>query len=142
MLQRRELIFELFTPDTFTTRTIAHGITSLYHKLTNHTVEDNVVVVAVFSMCNKILHGLRRSFRIQPDCDVAVGGVDGGGGAGGGLFCFLLLLGVELAGLFVVDVAFGFGDTMVVSYPLYKSGLGRVLDLLIFVREHVEPDFA
>lgn len=45
--------------------------------------------------------------------------MDCGGGAGGSGFCFFLLLGIELAGFFVVDVAFGFGDAVEMSAKVF-----------------------
>lgn len=71
-------------------------------------MEDDVVVVAVLGVGDKVLDGFGRGFGEEADMDVAVGGVDDGGGACCGKLRFDLLLGVDVAGLLVLNVALGF----------------------------------
>lgn len=55
--QTGELVGEFSAPDGFTSSAVALGVTSLDHELGDHTVEDRVIVVALASMSDEVLHG-------------------------------------------------------------------------------------
>ena len=73
-------------------------------------MEDGVVVVSVFSVGDEVFNGFGGGFGEEADVDVAVGGVEDGGGAGFDGFGFDGFAGVEVAWFFVLDVARGFAD--------------------------------
>jgi hypothetical protein len=126
--EARKLVLELLAPDTLAARAVAHGVARLDHELADHAVEDDVVVVAVAGVRDEVLDGLGRGLGEEADGDVAVGGVKGGCGSCGGFAGFLFGLFGEVAGLFVVDVAFGFGDAggwMRVSWEATKMAEGE-----------------
>ena len=73
-------------------------------------MEDGVVVVACFGVCDEVFDGFGGGFGEEAEVDVAVGGVEDGGGAGFGGFGFDGFASVEVAGFFVLDVPGGFAD--------------------------------
>jgi hypothetical protein len=88
-------------------------------------VEDDVVVVTVSGMCDKVFDGFWCGFREEADRDVAVRGVDGGGGASRGFFSVGDGFGIYVAGFLVLDIALRFCDAMDVSCDLLTRG-GRL----------------
>jgi hypothetical protein len=56
-----ELIFKVSTPTTLSTSTIPEGITSLQHEFLDDSVEDDVVVVTIVDVRDKVLDRFRGS---------------------------------------------------------------------------------
>lgn len=126
VLERGELVFKLFSPDTFATGTVAEGIAGLLlsvmirlagstdayldHEFSNHAMEDDVVVVAILCMRDKVLYCLRRGVREESHMDVAVCCVDNCRRSAFCRLCLELLAGVDIARLLVLDVTPGLTD--------------------------------
>ena len=73
-------------------------------------MENGVVVVSVFGVGDEVFDGFGGGFGEEADVDVAVGGVEDGGGAGFGGLGFDGFAGVEVARFLVLHVAGGFAD--------------------------------
>lgn len=54
-----ELILEGPSPNTLSACTVSQGITRLQHEFLDDPVEENVVVVPIFGVCDKVLDRLR-----------------------------------------------------------------------------------
>ncbi len=63
MSKTRKLILKLLAPNAFSARPVAHGIARLNHKLANDAVEDDVIVIPVACMRDKVLDRPRRRVR-------------------------------------------------------------------------------
>ena len=71
-----ELVLELAVPDGRPTSTVAKRVSGLDHKLRNHAVEDDTLVVATARMTDEVLHRFWCLLREEPDVNVAERGVD------------------------------------------------------------------
>src|SRR5690348_13489387 len=78
MLQRAELILEFLPPNTFSTSTISQRITTLNHKLPDHSMENGVVVISLLRMHNEVLDGFRGSVWEEANMDISVCCVNNG----------------------------------------------------------------
>jgi hypothetical protein len=56
-----ELVFKVSTPTTLSTSTISEGITSLQHEFLYDSVENDIVVVTIVDVCDKVFDRLRGS---------------------------------------------------------------------------------
>lgn len=57
-----ELVFKVSSPTTFSASPVSKGITSLQHKLLDDSVEDDIVVVPVIDVGDKVLDCLWGGF--------------------------------------------------------------------------------
>ena len=73
MFESRKFVRKFGTPDAFTTSSITQWVAALDHEFSYHAMEDCIVVVAVLTMSDKVLHSLWGSIRKKADVDVAVG---------------------------------------------------------------------
>lgn len=78
-------------------------------------MEDDIIVVTILGVGDKVLHSFGSGFREEADCDIAICRVNGGRCSRCRGFGFLLLFSVDVAGFFVLDVSFGFGHAESVS---------------------------
>ena len=112
------LVLELAAPDGGPARTVAERVPALNHEFLYHPVEERGVVVARAGVGDEVLDGLGRGVWEEAEVDVAQGRVHDGLGAGFGRFLGVRAGGAVAAagrGLFVLDVAGGFGDLAVVG---------------------------
>ena len=114
--QRGEFVGELGAPDGFAAGAVAERVAGLDHEFADHAVEDGVVVVAGAGVGGEVFDGARGGVGEEADVDVAIGGVEDGGGREVGGFGFRWVLRVrEVARFFVLYVAGGFAGFGVVG---------------------------
>jgi hypothetical protein len=70
-----ELVFKVSTPATFSTGTVSEGITGLQHEFLDDSVENDIVVVTIIDVRDKVLDRLGRSVGEQLKVLASVSGL-------------------------------------------------------------------